>query len=127
MARRCFLPWTARFTRAMGCSFRRVRNDRVGGLEAEELLHLAGVARSELGLLAEVALPLLRLLLEDVVEPGLAAQDLAGARDLEALGGALVGLHLRHRYCSWLVGASAASAEGAAAAAGSGCGAAAGA
>ena len=47
-----------------------------------------------------------RLLLEDVVRIGLAAHDLAGAGDLEALGGAPVGLHLGHvvRPCWSAVG-----------------------
>ena len=59
-----------------------------------------GVAAGDLGGPREAALPLGRLLLEDVVEAGLAADDLPGPGDLEALGRALVGLHLRH---CWLL------------------------
>src|SRR3954463_15264298 len=46
--------------------------------------------------LAELALPLRRLLLEDVAREGMTAADLALGGQLEALLGARMGLHLRH-------------------------------
>src|SRR4051812_10098572 len=70
---------------------------RGGRLDAEEALDLLGVAARDLSPAPEPPLAGRRLLLEDVVEEGLAPADLARAGDLEALGGALVGLHLGHR------------------------------
>src|SRR4028119_473655 len=101
MARRCFLPWTARLTLAMG-KLLLVGGGRGRGSgcrsATEELagLHLVGAA--DLGLAVEATGHLRRLLLEDVVHAGLAPHDLAGAGHLEALGGASVRLHLGHRY-----------------------------
>src|SRR4051794_15455800 len=69
---------------------------RAAGLEAEEALHLLGVGGVHLGAAAQAALASRALLLEDVVEEGLPATDLARPGHLEPLGGALVGLHLRH-------------------------------
>src|SRR5207247_7280375 len=46
--------------------------------------------------LAEAALPLRRLLLEDVARERMTAADLALGGQLEALLGARMGLHLRH-------------------------------
>src|SRR5579885_491804 len=100
MTLRFFLAWTARLTRAIAVL---LRSSSCGGLrasEAEQLLHAVAVAARELGFGAQVPLPLRRLLLEDVVLEGLAAHDLAAAGHLEALGRALVGLHLRHRSSS---------------------------
>src|SRR3954451_6945876 len=73
-----------------------------GGSEPEQPLHAIAVAAGDLGLVAEVALPLRGLLLEDVVLERLAPHHLAGAGDLEALGRAAVGLHLRHRGSSFV-------------------------
>src|SRR3954468_8164680 len=64
------------------------------------------VAGGDDGHAAEPALPLGRLLLEDVVHERLAPADLAVARDLEALLGAAVRLLLGHRYCSVWSGVS---------------------
>src|SRR3954453_9387505 len=50
----------------------------------------------ELERLAEAALPLRRLLLEDVAREGMTATDLALGGQLEALLRARMGLHLRH-------------------------------
>src|SRR5438105_454372 len=104
MALRCFLPWTARLTRAMGRSFPCEGGERglrrsggAGRSDAEQLADLLRIAAGDLGLATEAAGPHARLLLEDVGAEGLAAHDLAGAGDLEALGGASVGLHLGHR------------------------------
>ena len=65
-------------------------------LDAQVPLDDGGVCSGKLGLLAEVALALLGLLGEDVALESLGTHDLAGTGDAEALGGALVGLHLRH-------------------------------
>src|SRR5581483_9379829 len=65
-------------------------------LAAEQPAHLAGVGPGHVGLAPETALPGGRLLLQQVVLEGAAALQLAGPGHLEALGGAPVGLHLRH-------------------------------
>src|SRR5262245_7391266 len=86
----------------MGSSFRRWGE---GSAPAEQPLDAGLVAGGE-GLLAvEPALPLRRLLLEDVVHVDLAAAQLAAARHLDALGRTAVRLHLRHGF-SLLWGAS---------------------
>src|SRR4051794_23428216 len=72
------------------------RSSRGEASEAELALHVRQIAAGELGLLVEPALLRRALLLEDVVHPGLPAHDLARAGQLEALGGAPVGLHLGH-------------------------------
>src|SRR5579872_3577877 len=65
-------------------------------LPAEQPPHLATVGRRHVGLSGETTGPRARLLLEEVVAVGVTAADAPGARHLEALGGASVGLHLRH-------------------------------
>src|SRR5688500_13602857 len=98
---RCFLPWTARLTRAMGRSFpiegREVEKGEASGLEAEHGRDLLGGAARDLGFPGEAGCADGRLLLEDVGSEGFAAHDLAGAGDLEAVGGAPVRLDLGHR------------------------------
>src|SRR5437588_1794929 len=63
---------------------------------AEEPLDVLAVAAQDLGASAEAAGPLARLLLQQMGAEGLAAADLAGSGDLEALGRAPVGLHRGH-------------------------------
>src|SRR3954471_24531830 len=65
-------------------------------LEPEQPSDLVAVATENFGLPRQAAGALRRLLLEDVVAERLPTHDLAGARDLEALGGASMCLHLRH-------------------------------
>src|SRR5438270_1722366 len=100
MARRCFRPWTARLTLAMGAPFSlRWR------LEPEQATDLVTVAAGDLGFALQSARAGRGLLLEHVVVEGPAPEDLARARHLEALGRASVGLHLRHlRFSLRLLG-----------------------
>src|SRR5215204_5051472 len=108
-ARRCFLPWTARLTRAMTSSpsrspsaGRRRDPSLRGGARpewsgaAEHALDVVLVASGHFGAPAQATRPPARLLLEQVRSECLAAPDLAGPGDLEALGGAAVRLDLRH-------------------------------
>src|ERR1035437_2213239 len=66
---------------------------QVGG----DALDRAHVGRVDLAGSAEGALPLGRLLLEDVALVGVPADDLAGAGHAEPLGGAFMSLDLWHR------------------------------
>src|SRR4030081_1316456 len=89
VARRCFLLWTARLTLAIDLLLR----EWCGGdykrrlLEAEQALDARLVAAGHLGLALEATGSLRRLRLEHVVHERLAAHDLAGAGQLETLGG----------------------------------------
>src|SRR4051812_15170679 len=65
-------------------------------LQPEQPADLVAVAAGELGFPRQTAGALRRLLLQNVVAERLPTHDLAGARDLEALGGASVCLHFRH-------------------------------
>src|SRR5581483_10499667 len=94
VARRCFLLWTARLTLAIDHRLLRAVGGRL--LQAEQAFDAVTIATDDLGLALQPARALRRLLLEDVVHVRLAADDLARAGELEPLGGAPVGLHLRH-------------------------------
>src|SRR6476661_4075901 len=105
IARRCFLLWTARFTRAMertpssgrrrhGSRRRAVGCGRSGA--AEQALDVLLVAAGHLGAALQAPRPLGGLVLEQVGAERLAPPDLAGARHLEPLRGSSVRLHLRH-------------------------------
>src|SRR5688572_18830922 len=63
----------------------------------QHLLEALGLGRGHQRGLAQLALPLRRLLGEDVLLVRLAAHELARAGSLEALRGAAVGFHLRHQ------------------------------
>src|SRR3954447_21487381 len=93
-ARRCFLPWTARLTRAMTSSPSRSpsaerRRDALaawwagpeGSGAAEHALDVVLVAAGHLGAASQTARTAARLLLEQVRSEGLAAPDLAGPGD----------------------------------------------
>src|SRR5205814_179098 len=67
-----------------------------GPLEPEHATYRVAVAAGDFGRPSEPACAGGGLLLEDVVAEGLASEDLAGARHLEALGCAPMRLHLRH-------------------------------
>src|SRR6476646_5870928 len=95
-ARRCFLPWTARLTRAMTPSPSSSSGANRGSGAAQHALDVLLVAADDLGAAAEPAGTPTGLLLEQVRPEGLAALDLPGARDLEALRRAPVCLDLRH-------------------------------
>src|SRR5262249_14861129 len=62
----------------------------------DETSHAADVRRRDQGVPAEPALPLRRLPLVQVLLPALVPGQLAGAGGLQALGGAPLGLDLRH-------------------------------
>src|SRR5699024_5283063 len=66
------------------------------GSEPEEPLHAGHIGRRDVRATVETTGALGRLLLHDVAAVGLLADQLAGSGLPEALGGALVGLHLRH-------------------------------
>src|SRR3954454_17683579 len=87
--------------------------------QAEQALdELLVRVRDGLGL-TEGALPLRRLLLQDVRAHGVTARELAAARPLEALLGAGVGLHLWHQVLVGSCSGAAATGSSSSAAAGS--------
>src|SRR6266516_3046651 len=99
MVRLALAPWTARFTLAIGLSLSvsvcrsfefRSRSD------AEHAADAAAVALGDFALAAEAALGARGLLLQDVVQLGVAADQLAALGHAETAGGATVGLHLGH-------------------------------
>src|SRR4249920_3334937 len=91
-ARRCFLPWTARLTRAMTPSPSSSSCANRGSGAAQHALDVLLVAAGDLGATAEPPRTPAGLLLEQVGPERLAAPDLPGAGDLEALRRAPVGL-----------------------------------
>src|SRR5919108_4041069 len=94
VVRLALAPWTARLTLAIVVLF------PVGGalapLPPEHAAHAAAFAGDHLDRAGQAALAGGGLLAEQVVQPGLPAQQLAVAGGPEALGGAPVGFHLRH-------------------------------
>src|SRR5262249_53049381 len=97
-ARRCFLPWTERFTLAIvtaSC----VRGDRLPPRFGYRPRRRPPCFRSPPPPPAGATGPPARLLLEQVRTKRLPAADLPRPRDLVALGCAPVRLHLRH-HCS---------------------------
>src|SRR5436309_3604283 len=118
VVRLALAPCTARFTLAIGNApghgaawpWRACRTAVVArrgrarvGSDAEHPPHAAAVAGGHRALAAEAALLRGRLLLEDVVQLGVPAHQLAVLGDGEAARCALVGLHLGHGG-SWWVG-----------------------
>src|SRR6266498_3594437 len=118
VVRLALAPCTARFTLAIGnAPGQGVRSGlgkhgrtgssarRAGSRsDAEHPSHAAAVAGGHDALAAEAALLCRRLLLEDVVELGVPAHQLAVLGDGEAARGTLVGLHLGHGVSWWIRG-----------------------
>src|SRR4030081_3599588 len=96
VARRCFLLWTARLTLAISLLLRAAAVYVRRLLQAQQTLDARLVATGDQGLALEAPGALRRLWFEHVVHERLAAHELAGAGQLETLGGASVSFHLRH-------------------------------
>src|SRR6266540_3149955 len=104
-ARRCFLPWTERFTLAIvtaSCVAAVWRRSCLG--PAQQTLDVLLVGARDLGAATEATRPPARLLLEQVGTKRLAAPDLARPGDLVSLGCPPVRLHLRHHCAPSLPG-----------------------
>src|SRR5512132_354751 len=103
VVRLALAPWTARLALAIGVLFPFVGWVKTP-LQAEQAAHGPPVPGGHLDRAVEAALVGWGLLLEHVVHPGLASDQLAGLGHLEAPCGAPVALHLGHGVSWGLMG-----------------------